>query len=326
MLKINGVTQVEGKDSRFIQSCCRVLLTKGFQLNTSFDSPVEGARIINEFIASREIEQKEKDRMALSLIDEAEQRLLSLDELSWIKDDERACYFVWASIYLNRYYSDPNHPTTASPVQPPTDDLYRYAPYNPTATTPSPTPQYAFPYSKLGLKDNPSNSMERFNEVVKYFDRIQQPNKWKLDLIAHLKDAWGQIFSSRKPFPWLEKDNDEQCRWAWEYMKKNDGYSRLKPMNYRLTPTSTAEIYIAIYGVYDTWNVAPDTKRLFSIDFNKAWQQKKLRDGRQGKKACSLVLHEDVKLKLDELAKTRKVTLSQLVEQLIEKEHRLKDN
>jgi len=39
------------------------------------------------------------------------------------------------------------------------------------------------------------------------------------------------------------------------------------------------------------------------------------------KKACSLVLHEETKLKLDELAQAKNVTLSQLVEQLINKEH-----
>ncbi|WP_338366607.1 hypothetical protein [uncultured Pseudoalteromonas sp.] len=300
MIKFRGVSQIEGKDDRFIDSCFRVL-----QLNTNFESPVEGARVINEFIASQEIEQKEKDQMALSLIDEAKQSLLPLDEFSWFKDDERACYFVWASIYLYSYAAYPNHPLTLQ--------------------TQENQPQYVHFYSEHNLKNNPSSSMERFGEVVKYFDRVRQPREWKLDLIAHLKGIWGHIFSSRKPFSWLEKDNEEQCRWAWDYIKKI-GWDSSKPMAYRFSPTSTAEIYLAIYAAYDTWIIDNGAKRLLKSDFSKAWQQKKLRDGRQGKKACSLVLHEDVKLKLDELAKTRKVTLSQLVEQLIEKEHGLKDS
>lgn len=305
MTKLKGVSQIEGKDDRFIDSCFRVLLSKKFQLNTNFVSPEEGAKIINQFITSLEGTPNEKEQLVQSLITEAKQSLLPLDEFSWIKDDERVCYFVWASIYLYYYYSAPNHPTSVAPGQPHTHALY---------------------YNQLSLKNNPSDTMERFDEVVKYFDRIPQPSKWKLDLIAYLKGAWGHIFSSRKPFSWLEKDNDEQCRWAWEYIRKTDSYSSSKPMTYQFTPTSTAEIYLAIYAVYDTWSVAPDFKRLFSIDFNKAWQQKKLRDSRQSKKACSLVLHKDIKLKLDELAKTKNVTLSQLVEQLIEKEHRLKES
>lgn len=325
MNKLKGVSQIEGKERRFIESCFRALQREGEQLPVSFETPTEGAKIINQIIASREVSSEEKDQTALSLIDEAKQELLPLDEFTWFKDDERACYFVWASIYLKSYYSAPNHPTNATQLQSPTYSPYYFDPSNPTATAPPPTPQYALSYSQLGLKNNLSNSMERFGEVVKYFDRVRQPRKWKLDLIAHLKDIWGHIFSSRKPFSWLEKDNEEQCRWAWDYIKKID-WDNSKPMTYRFSPTSTAEIYLAIYAVYDTWSVATNSKRLFSIDFNKAWQQKKHRDSRQGKKACSLVLHEDIKLKLDELAKTRKVTLSQLVEQLIEKEHRLKDS
>ena len=113
MIKFKGVSQIEGKERRFIESCFRVLQSKNAQLNASFESPVEGARVINEFIASREIEQKEKDKMALLLIDEAKQALLPLDEFSWIKDNERACYFVWASIYLYYYYSAPSHPAVS---------------------------------------------------------------------------------------------------------------------------------------------------------------------------------------------------------------------
>ena len=305
MNKLKGVSQIEGKERRFIESCFRALHREGEQLPVSFETPTEGAKIINQIIASREVSSEEKDQMALSLIDEAKQELLPLEEFTWFKDDERACYFVWASIYLYSYAAYPDHPITSQ--------------------TQEHQPQYVHFYSEHNLKNNPSNSMERFGEVVKYFDRVRQPRKWKLDLIAHLKDIWGHIFSSRKPFSWLEKDNEEQCRWAWDYIKKID-WDNSKPMTYRFSPTSTAEIYLAIYAVYDTWSVATNSKRLFSIDFNKAWQQKKHRDSRQGKKACSLVLHEDVKLKLDELAKTRKVTLSQLVEQLIEKEHGLKDS
>ncbi|AJP45448.1 hypothetical protein EP12_19825 [Alteromonas australica] len=56
-------------------------------------------------------------------------------------------------------------------------------------------------------------------------------------------------------------------------------------------------------------------------DFNRAWQQKKHRDNRQGKKACNLVLREEVKQKLDAMAAARGMKLNQLVETLIENEH-----
>ncbi len=304
MIKFKDVSQIEGKDIRFIESCFRVLEHQGEQLPSSFETSVEGAKIINQVIASREATSEEKEKMVQSLIAEAEQALLPLDEFSWFKDDERTCYFVWASIYSNSFNSAPNHPAF---------------------TTPEQQLKQALNYHRLSLKKNPSSSMERFNEVVKYFDRVRQPSKWKLELIAFLKSIWSMIFSTRKPFRWLDRKNEEQCQWAWDYIQKNDSGS-LKPNTYQLQATSTKEMYLAIYAAYDIWRTDNGTKRLFTSDFNRAWQQKKLRDGRQGKKACSLVLHEDIKNKLDELAETRKVTLSQLVEQLIEKEYLLKDS
>ncbi|MEL7307099.1 MAG: hypothetical protein AAGK05_03985 [Pseudomonadota bacterium] len=305
MTKFKGVSQIERKGRRFIESCFRVLQCRGEQLPSDFETPVKGANIIEQLIASKKATFEEKDKMIQSLIAEAEQSLLSLNEFDWIKDNERACYFLWASIYFNSYAISPDSPWASQ--------------------TQEYEPRYVHFYSYHNLKSNPSNTAERYDEVVKYFDRVQQPIDWKLNLLSHLKNIWARIFTSRKPFTWLERDNEEQCRWAWDYLRKIK-YDYTRPMIDKLSPTNTAEIYLAIYGVYDIWNVAPDTKRLFSIDFNKAWQQKKLRDGRQGKKACSLVLHKDTKLKLDELAKTRKVTLSQLVEQLIEQEYRLKDS
>ncbi|MBH0043741.1 hypothetical protein [Pseudoalteromonas sp. SWXJZ10B] len=156
MIKINGVSQVEGNDNRFIESCFRILQLQNVQLPASFDTPAEGARVINQVIASRGVDPKEKEQMVQSLITEAKQALLFLGELSWLQDDERACYFFWASIYLDKYNSTPNHPTITSLVQ---------------------QPQNAPLYSQLGLKSNPSNSIERFNEVIKYFDRVRQPKK-----------------------------------------------------------------------------------------------------------------------------------------------------
>lgn len=80
-------------------------------------------------------------------------------------------------------------------------------------------------------------------------------------------------------------------------------------------------MYLAIFAAFDTWDAIPNLKRLFLNDFNKAWQQKKHRDNRQGKKVCNLVLREEVKEMLDEMAASRGIRLNQLVEALIEREY-----
>ena len=82
MIKIQGVSQLEGKDSRFIESCFRVLDSHNVKLPLNFETPVEGASILNKFIASREKTSTEKEVMVQSLIAEANQSLISLDEFN----------------------------------------------------------------------------------------------------------------------------------------------------------------------------------------------------------------------------------------------------
>lgn len=229
---------------------------------------------------------------------EAEQNLLPLDELAWFKDEERTCYWVWVTVANSRYLASPDRPVAQ----------YRE------------NQRCAMSYHELQLKTNPSSSKERFGELVKFFDRVDQPLKWQQDLLSSLKNDWTRIYTARKPFTWLEKNNEEQIRWAWEYLNK-DNYVFNKPRIYRLYPTCIKEMYLAIYAAFDSWDERFQLKRLFLNDFNKAWQQKKHRDSRQGKKVCNLVLREEVKQKLDDMAAARGMKLNQFVETLIENEH-----
>jgi hypothetical protein len=227
---------------------------------------------------------------------------LPLAELDWIKKDERACYFVWLSVKTLSFNTSPAYPV---------DLVMENQPENFVAN-----------YVHLDLKANPSSSKERFNEIVRFIDRVFQPLEWQKDLIEYFKQRWSVIYTSRKQLSWLNNKDEDQCRWAWEYINKPKltGF-RSTPKTYQLNPTGCNEMYLAIFAALDTWNVHSDSQRLFLLDFNKAWQQKKHRDSRQGKKACNLVLREEVKQKLDELASSRGLKLNQIVEELIEKEH-----
>ncbi|GAL12509.1 hypothetical protein JCM19233_3501 [Vibrio astriarenae] len=56
-------------------------------------------------------------------------------------------------------------------------------------------------------------------------------------------------------------------------------------------------------------------------DFNKAWNQKKHRDGLQGKKACNFTLDIEVKHQLDELAENNGMKKNEYIESLIRREY-----
>lgn len=303
MLKIDGVSLISGKDERLIEACLKVMNARGLQVPFTANSGEEGAKQINQAIASQDWSNEEKDHAIKMFLNEAKQNLLPLSELDWIKKSERACYWCWAAISRNQFFATPNHPV----IQPAQDQQW----------------QYVSSYTQLGLKNIPSTSKERFDEVVKFFDRVGQPLQWQQLLVERLKSDWSFIYNSRKPFSWLKKDNEDQCRWAWEYMQSYGTKQGLmdRPTTGFIQPVGLDELYLSIYGAFDTWNTSKESKTLFLQNFNKAWHQKKHRDGRQGKKACNLVLREDVKDKLDEMANIRGLKLNQLVEILIENEY-----
>jgi hypothetical protein len=299
MLKINGVSQLAADDARVVDSCLRILSSQGLNVPLTTSTAIEGARLINDVIASQDWSTQQKDQKVRALFREAKQVLLPLGEIDWLKKNERACYWAWATISKCQFLAAPNHP------------VFQHLDGGQQAFVPG--------YTQLGLKGNPANSKERFDEIVKFFDRTMQPLDWQRLLVAHLKSQWSQIYTARKPFTWLKQDYDDQIRWAWEYICKPKWGENRPPLN-GFAPTGKAEMYLAIYAAFDSWGATSESKRLFLIDFNKAWHQKKLRDSRAGAKPCSFVLREEVKGKLDIMATQRSMKLNKLVEELIENE------
>lgn len=297
--RINGVIPVFSSDIRFVESCLRVLSASNFKVPVTVCSASDGTKIINQTIADWQESTAKKDDFVGWLQKEAKEILLPLRELDWIKGHDRTCYWAWLQVSRLQFFAYPSHPM-AHPMNTPA--------------------MFAFKYNQLGLKHMPSSTKERFNELVKFLDRVNQPLEWQRNLIANMKSQWEMIFTARKPIPWLQKGDEEQCRWAWEFLKRASIQDN-RPMVSDINPVGVSELYHAIYAALDGWLTFPDSKRLFLSDFNKAWQQKKHRDNRQGKKVCNFVLHTEVKQKLDEMAERRGVTLNHLVESLIEAEY-----
>lgn len=298
MITVKGVKQIKGDDQRLVESCMRFLVKKGFLATALVDSGNEGAKIINQLIGSLEYDAAEKNQLVHELLSEAKQTLLRLEEFDWLHNNDRACFWAWRTI------SQPWTPIVQY------NQLNNFLAIHP------------LPYNNLNLKLNPASSKERLEEIVKFFDRIEQPLPWKKLLLDALKAEWAKIYGVRKPFTWLKADDSEQCEWAWNYISTSNPTSDFStPSTCGLTPVNQKERYLAIYAAYDCWNTHPDTKKIFCLNFNKAWHQKKHRDSRQGKKACNLVLTSEAKAKLDQMAQEQGITLNRLVETLIENEY-----
>lgn len=82
-------------------------------------------------------------------------------------------------------------------------------------------------------------------------------------------------------------------------------------------PVNAEEQRLAICAAFDLWETEIASKKLFLINLNKAWNQRKLRRARTNKKALNTYLKNETKLKLDLLAEHGSMRVSDVLEKMI---------
>ncbi len=308
------IFKFEEKDPRIIEYCLREMAHRGFDVETTIYNVEEGNHRISTAInRAQDWSDGKKNQYVSDILDAAKRELLSLKKLNWIKEDKLACFFFWLSIaYSEKLLASPAHP-----FEDIDRSLHRHSQNRPRSL--------GFTYENLNLSSSLSNSQERFDEIVKFLDRTEQPLDWQHQLIEQLKQDWIYICDDRKYFAWLNKDNDEQCRWGLDYIHSYGRNEDLHdvPSTYGIQAVNTGERYLLIYATFHCWRSSKEAKKLFSHNFNKAWNQKKVRDKREsvGKKSIAIIISEDVKNRLDEMISNQGHKRDKFIEMLIEKEY-----
>lgn len=175
----------------------------------------------------------------------------------------------------------------------------------------------------------------RYDSILFFFDTQVEANfDGKIRMLQTAYNEWKLKFMSEQPFKWLDQKHADMCRWAYSYIIQfqqktsendranvSDAFSITEQNNsYSVTvsqPGSNEELYHAIFAMYDLWETTFERKKLFLIQINKAWNQKKVRQGRKGKKAINTFVSDESKLQLDFLAQKYNMKLSQVLEKLI---------
>jgi hypothetical protein len=281
----------------------------------SFKDSLSCANLINGVILKAIPDKKERERFIEGMEFSCSNSLLRLDYFDWLKTSERACYWLWGQISFNESYKKVAGPFIESV------------------------------YNESGSKTTPYNTEYRYRLILLFCDIPSSPLDVKKNYLNVMREWWEEIYSSPAIFKWLDKDDESQCQWVWEYIKKSqapyavesldsdednnesneskEGGKKLSPSLY-LNPLSHHERYLAIYASYDLWNAHEDTKKLFLKNINKAWSQKKLRDNREGKKSLNTYLRSEVKDQLDELSRCYEKSKQAVLEMLIENEYKNK--
>lgn len=243
--------------------------------------------IINSTLS--ELDRRGIDRQ--SFISEMEQacssQILPEHSFDWFKNNDRMVFWVWGTV------------RRASNI-----DL----------GLPSPVVPTPYLYQQMFVNKEASNTQERYERVVEFFDCWSQHHNIKVDYLNRLQSEWGAINESPRPLKWLKED-DEQCRWASAYSEK------IKIQEFQFKPVNTKELFLSVIATFDLWQAPSDSKKLFLININKAWSQKKHRDTLVGKKSLNTYLKEGTKQKLNELSELRGRKIHEILEELITQEY-----
>ncbi|WP_019613664.1 hypothetical protein [Psychromonas ossibalaenae] len=255
---------------------------------------------INVFISSRLAVSEDIENNINIMKQTAAYSLLGDDELKWIgKHQERLCYWIWSYCRL----ADMNKPRRwEGEIDINLDQNLSFQDNI---------------YESLQLNKTPLSASERYGLIIKFLDLCGLEISQKRSLLKYWKETWGSIYGTER-FIWLDNKNAKQCEWAWDYLSKNKDLNI--PHWFIPVPTTAQQMYDATITAFDTFSAHIDTKKMFMIKMKKAWSQKKHRDSMEGKKAYNFVLKNEVKEKLDKLAKANGLKKNEYLEQIINQE------
>lgn len=276
---------ISTKDIRKCHFYWNYFLTRNMELPAiSIDHPDEVCKVLNDVLPQYGYE---KVGFVKSMESYCLKQLIPISNFEWLENNDRACYWMWAKLRTIVWHQ--------------LKDISEL----------SIIPDNANVYEYFNLSLTPNNTKERYDCIIKFFDFWTSDYNNKTTFLERKKSEWSTIFKLPKPFKWLDSHGKEQYQWTWEQLSKQG----IPTLHFNVT--SSEELYHAIFAAFDTWQTIPEIRKLFLIQINKAWSQKKYRNNLEGKKPLNTYLNEETKLKLDSLATKNRRRIHEMLEDII---------
>lgn len=215
---------------------------------------------------------------------------IDISEYDWLKENKRACTWVW--LVVRQFEQTPNINNNF---------------------------QQNKPYDMMGLKNITTNSTERFENIMKFFDLYYIDNDSKLNWLNSLKNDWSNINNKPNKIKWLNKNKPELCDWAWMYQLKAE---QQIAFNGYFNPIDSEEKYYSLLACIDYTSNNVFTKN-FIKNINHAFSQKKFRDKNKNKMPLNTYLKRKTKDKLKKLAAKQEINITEMIERLINSAHKV---
>lgn len=277
-----------GRDFYFASIEPSNLVQYGNAINSSIKNKIHDSKNREEFIKN----------MQRACVDE----IIPLSTFDWIKDNARACYWIWYQVRAATVSQLSAYQYSANKIKVPS--------YVQDSQVNASLPPMLSLYLQFNLTTLPASHQERFDAIMDFFDLWSASDVEKNKYLFDMKLQWSAIFNEHDPFYWLSEVDNGQCLWAWEYASP-------KIHSYYIKPLSPKDYYHATYALFDTWVIHPDTKKIFLMKMSKAWGQKKYRDGLLHKVPLNTYLDTEVKMKLDALAEGEGKKINEMITTLI---------
>lgn len=256
------------------------------------------------------------DAFYKALLNASASFMLDREKLTFIERDDRAIDFFWSLLHMysvdKAAYRDGRTSelklsplTKLNPIMPPNMYTSRNKNYH----------ERCLLSHQLCISTQSINEKDRFNDIVRFFDRWDCSISEKSKHLAAMAEIWGAQKDFTDMVKWV-KLNQNMHKWAWEYVLTNGFNNQLPLWACKDGPKEFIGRQLVI--AWDLMFANPDRQALFMMRFKKAASQQKTRMKRETIKPSSFYLNDDVKKKLDDMATRRKLTKSALIEELIE--------
>ena len=280
---------------------------------------------INEFLCTyKYLTDDERKVLTKNLTAQFKENCLSDDSLKWIDSkNERLCLWLWG--YLR---DDPfQMPDLQLEEDAHSDELQSLSEVLPSemrvgsiADSILQKSDHQEDYIAFGLNYSYDTTQEHYRAIITYLDLLQASGREKERFNRTIKNLWKEV-TSYGNFSWfVPQKKKEDDLWFFKYI--NQGLATYVQPEREPWDLSKAKA-IAICR-FDSWQADfPRQKEFFLKDMRKAWSQKKHRYKMKEdkKKPYSIVMHEDVNDKLEEMAKSTGMSKNEFLETLITNEY-----
>lgn len=150
----------------------------------------------------------------------------------------------------------------------------------------------------------------------------------KRRFLSQCQTVWSDIFTNDKYVKWIDKNNEEQLEWAWNYLRNSNPYVQFG------APTTKESLYdeiaIAIDKIHDPQvSSIPDTfhhpdnprMELFIAKMKKSWSQQKYRNSDKARKPITFGANQTTRKRLEKIVEHERKHINDVMQSLIDNEY-----